>query len=66
MRILIKNGNTILPDKILKNSAVLIENGRIKDILKDPDYEIETDETIDAQGNYISPGFIDTHVHGGM
>lgn len=65
MRILIKNGNTILPDKILKNSAVLIENGRIKDILKDPDYEIETDETIDAQGNYISPGFIDTHVHGG-
>jgi N-acetylglucosamine-6-phosphate deacetylase len=65
MRKLIKNGHVIVPEGIIENSAVLIDKGRIKDIFKNPDYEIEVEELIDAEGQFISPGFIDTHVHGG-
>ena len=57
MKMLIKNGKVILPDSI-------VENGRIKDIIINPDNDPDADEKIDAQGNYISPDFIDTHVHG--
>jgi N-acetylglucosamine-6-phosphate deacetylase len=64
MKMLIKNGKVILPDSIVENGAVLIENGRIKDIIINPDNDPDADEKIDAQGNYISPDFIDTHVHG--
>jgi N-acetylglucosamine-6-phosphate deacetylase len=65
-RLIIINGKIILSDKFLQNFAIICENGKIKDIL--PSSEIsfnETDEVIDAKGKYISPGFIDIHIHGG-
>lgn len=57
---LIKNCNIIFIDKIEKGS-VLIENGKIKEINPTTPYE---GETIDANGLYLSPGFIDVHIHG--
>lgn len=57
---LIKNCNIIFIDKIEKGS-VLIENGKIKEINPTAPYE---GETIDAEGLYLSPGFIDVHIHG--
>jgi dihydroorotase len=59
---------------ILKNGKWLNENGEIEKveikIEHDQITEIapniigdETDEIIDVQGNFISPGFIDLHVH---
>jgi N-acyl-D-amino-acid deacylase len=42
-------------------SNVGVKNGRIAVITKDP---IVGNETIDATGLVVAPGFIDTHVHG--
>jgi len=58
------NGQIITPSKIIGGGTVLVENGRIAAI---SERNIDTPGAIeiDAGGNYISPGFIDIHVHGG-
>jgi len=57
---LIKNCNIIYLDRIEKGS-ILIENGKIKEI--NPT-NFDSDNILDANGLYISPGFIDVHIHG--
>jgi N-acetylglucosamine-6-phosphate deacetylase len=65
-RIIIQNGKVIFPDKIEENLSIVCENGKIVDILKPGDVvPVEGDEVIDAQGKYVSSGFIDIHTHGG-
>jgi len=60
----IVNGQVITPSRIIKNGTVLIANGVITAISEN---NIEAPEAIliDAGRKYISPGFIDIHVHGG-
>jgi N-acetylglucosamine-6-phosphate deacetylase len=60
----ILNGQVILPDRIIPNGCVLVEGGRIAGI-ESGDAEFSGATDIDAAGLYISPGFIDIHVHGG-
>lgn len=56
----IVNGKVIM-DESVEHKAVLVEGDRILDICaKVPDEA----EIIDAQGQYVSPGFIDIHIHG--
>jgi len=57
----IKNARVVTPEKIIDNCDVLIENGIIKQIGK----EISAKDTVDAQGAYLTPGFVDIHTHGG-
>jgi N-acetylglucosamine-6-phosphate deacetylase len=57
---LIKNCNIIYLNKI-ENGSILVENGKIKKI--NPN-ECNTDNVVDAHGLYLSPGFIDVHIHG--
>lgn len=57
---LIKNCNVIYLNKIEKGD-VLIESGKIKAI--NPT-DIPTSTVIDGEGLYLSPGFIDVHIHG--
>jgi N-acetylglucosamine-6-phosphate deacetylase len=57
---LIKNCNIIYLNKIEKGS-VLIENGKIKEI--NP-LTYNEENILDADGLYLSPGFIDVHIHG--
>lgn len=57
---LIKNCNIIYLNKIEKGS-VLIENGKIKEI--NP-LTYNDENILDADGLYLSPGFIDVHIHG--
>ncbi len=64
MKTLIKNGKIILPNRILSDHAVAFENGKIISITQNAN-EKEYDEVIDANGLYVSPGFVDIHVHGG-
>ncbi len=63
MKTIIKNGKILLPEKVIEDHFLIIENNIIKDISKDfnrlDDYQI-----IDAGGHYVSPGFFDTHIHG--
>ena len=62
MKLLIKNGTVINPgDKKITKADVLVTDGVISKVasgLKDA-----ADETYDAKGCYVMPGFIDLHVH---
>lgn len=62
MKTLIKNGRIITPNETI-NGYVLLEDGVITEIANG-EYAAEADEVIDAEGNYVSPGFIDLHTHG--
>lgn len=57
---LLKNCNIVFLDKIEKGS-ILIEDGIIKEI--NPS-EINLQNAIDCKGLYVSPGFVDVHIHG--
>lgn len=61
--LVIKNANVIFTDKI-RNATVICDNGKIIDIIERYD-ETPDDNVIDANSYYLSPGFIDIHVHGG-
>lgn len=58
------NGTVVLPDKLLPDAAVVCEGGRIRRIgrLRALPHEATL---VDARGGYITPGFVDIHVHGG-
>ena len=64
MKYKIFNGKVITPDTILENASVLIFDGKIIGIEEGNEDYSDVIE-IDAKGNYISPGFIDIHLHGG-
>ena len=59
------NGKIIKENKIINDQAIIFNN-RIIDFIpmqefrnKNPEFEI-----IDAEGNFVSPGLIDIHIHG--
>lgn len=58
---LITNGSLILPDRILTNGAVYMEDGLIAYAGGQGGCSQGADTMIDAQGGYILPGFIDMH-----
>jgi N-acetylglucosamine-6-phosphate deacetylase len=58
------NGTIITPYRIIKGGSLLITNGKIEAI-SEKDIEAPLATVINAQGNYVAPGFIDMHVHGG-
>jgi len=60
----IHNGRVIMPYGIVPNGSVLIQDGIITAV-SDQDIDIPGVVGLDAEGKYISPGFIDIHVHGG-
>ncbi|OHB56892.1 MAG: N-acetylglucosamine-6-phosphate deacetylase [Planctomycetes bacterium GWF2_42_9] len=64
-KLLIENANIILTDKLSRNSAILINNGKISAIYSGGDkLPKNIDEVINANGSYLAPGFIDLHIHG--
>lgn len=60
--ILIINADLILRDRVLPRSSVLIRGAKIASVgvARPP----KGAHIIDARGHYVSPGFIDTHIHG--
>ncbi|HLO82556.1 MAG TPA: N-acetylglucosamine-6-phosphate deacetylase [Chitinophagaceae bacterium] len=63
-RLKIHNGRIITPSGLLPGGSILIEDGLIVGVEK-ADVEFKDADLIDARGQYISPGFIDIHIHGG-
>jgi N-acetylglucosamine-6-phosphate deacetylase len=64
MQLKIVNGQVITPKGILKGGNVLIADGKIAEI-STSNIDAPNASVIDAAGKYVSPGFIDIHVHGG-
>lgn len=60
----IVNAQVIAPQAILENATVVVKDGKIDGVFIDA-VDIETADIMDAQGNFVSPGFIDIHLHGG-
>ncbi|MCQ2612759.1 MAG: N-acetylglucosamine-6-phosphate deacetylase [Treponemataceae bacterium] len=62
------NGTLLTGFSVMENCAVLIENGRIEDVFSEKRFaekHFDADvRIIDVGGAYVSPGFIDTHIHG--
>ena len=65
-RLIIINGKLIFPDHIGTGKSLICNNGKIEQIVTNEMLEINPDDQIiDAKQQYVSPGFIDMHVHGG-
>ena len=63
MKHVIRNAKVVTPQAVV-DKLVVLDNGRISglhDRLEPP----ADAEVIDAKGRYLSPGFVDIHVHGG-
>jgi len=63
MKTKIINGKIITPYRIISSGNVCIENSKICKI-SEGDVHFPDAEIIDANGHYVSPGFIDLHTHG--
>ncbi|BAU53878.1 N-acetylglucosamine-6-phosphate deacetylase [Mucilaginibacter gotjawali] len=63
-RLKIFNGKLITPSGIVDNGCMLMADGAITAI-SDRNIDAPDALEIDACGKYVSPGFIDIHVHGG-
>lgn len=62
--LLLKNAKIVLKDRVIEGN-VLTADGIITDIIeKGEDREISSVNSIDLDGKYLVPGFIDVHIHG--
>src|SRR6056297_332618 len=59
---LIYNGRLVLEDGTQDRVAVAIKDGKIAAIFQGRD-DVEAETRIDAEGLYILPGLVDSHVH---
>jgi N-acetylglucosamine-6-phosphate deacetylase len=66
MRILISGGTLLTPHKTLKDHTLIIEQGKIAELAAGRVTPLPGDQKIDASGHWVTPGFIDVHVHGSM
>lgn len=60
----ITNARIITPGGIINDGTLLVKDGKVASFSGD-DTDIVAETVIDAGGKYLSPGFIDIHVHGG-
>jgi N-acetylglucosamine-6-phosphate deacetylase len=63
-RINIINGRIITRRGIIEGGSVLVEGKSIVEV-SSANHRIASAREIDASGRYVSPGFMDIHIHGG-
>ena len=59
--LVIKNGRVVTSDRIFE-ASICINEGKIAAIVE-TGVSVEAEEVIDAKGNYVFPGAIDSHAH---
>ncbi len=57
---LVLKGGSVLTDEGIRNSDIAISNGRIETIGQDLG---DADRTIECDGAWVGPGFVDIHTH---
>jgi N-acetylglucosamine-6-phosphate deacetylase len=60
----ISNGRILTPYRVISQGTVVVSAGKIVEV-REGDIDVPDALEIDAGGQYIAPGFIDMHVHGG-
>jgi N-acetylglucosamine-6-phosphate deacetylase len=63
-RLKIYNGRILTPYRIIPQGTVVLTGNKITEV-GEGNIEVPGAVEIDAKGQYIAPGFIDIHVHGG-
>lgn len=59
-RLCIINGDLVLPGRVEKDKALFIDRGKISSVGRAP---LKNYKILNAKGLFVSPGFIDIHVH---
>jgi N-acetylglucosamine-6-phosphate deacetylase len=63
--LVIENATAILPDRVLPRARVVLQDGRIARVGGASTRVPRGARVLDARDGYVSPGFVDVHVHGG-
>src|SRR5829696_5469717 len=59
------NATLVLPDRLVEEGGVDVAGGRIAAVGAMRDLPGWSGELVDAGGGFVTPGFVDLHVHGG-
>jgi N-acetylglucosamine-6-phosphate deacetylase len=59
-------GSAVLPDRIASPVSLVLQSGRIADVVTGPRAVGAHERLIDLSGHIAVPGFIDVHVHGAL
>ena len=65
MAVVLTNGRVMGDDGLVEGHCVLLEGGRIIDIMEESDPRCKTAQRHDLRGRLLLPGFIDSQVNGG-
>lgn len=65
MSIALVNGRVLVKDRLQEGRCLLLENGRILDVVTPSDRRVRRAEKRDLGGQLLLPGFIDSQVNGG-
>lgn len=63
---LLKNAQTILPNREIDFCSITVANGNIFRVSKEDNNETGFDRIIDLEGARLFPGFVDVHNHGAV
>lgn len=62
---LFRGGKIVLPDRVVEGQRLVVDDGRVVAVEADGKRVPAGAEIIDLKGGYLTPGFVDIHVHGG-
>lgn len=66
MRKVLIGGKILTPDRVLRDQALVIEGEKIAEITPRNTLQLRPQDWVrDLSGKWLSPGFLDNHVHGG-